>query len=528
MEENPVTPEEAMGEEEWEERPLARNPISFLGGFLTLLGLGSLVFVLSAVAMGTEPNPYTGIFAFLILPGLLTAGLILIPAGMGWEAWRRRRAAQRGEEYPPAFIIDLSSTRHLTGLLAFGAATAVIVAVLGASAYRAFTFTESPTFCGDVCHKVMEPEYAAYKRTAHSRVPCTTCHIGPGASWFVQSKLSGTRQVFATLLNTYPRPIPAPVKNLRPSRDTCENCHWREKATGLKVIVFKHFLPDEKNTLQQQALAFRVGTGGDEPTGVHWHIAAKVYYRTADPERQVMTWVGVEQSDGSTREFVNPSEADDPNRETRLMDCIDCHNRAGHEIRSPNALIDDALAKGRLDPSLPYLKREALRILYVNSDDPVVNLARAREKGGDFESLREFYQRNYPDIAQQKQASIERAIATLEDISKQVVFPWMDVSWKTYPQNNGHIGAEKQDMGCFRCHGTLISKATNQPIAGGIGWPGSCLTCHSTGKEAPTGTSEHAPEVAGGCGFCHFPVPLSDIGLGPTPSAPFVLPEGGS
>ena len=37
----------------------------------------------------------------------------------------------------------------------------------------------------------MQPEYTAYKDSPHSKVDCVKCHIGPGASWFVQSKLSG-------------------------------------------------------------------------------------------------------------------------------------------------------------------------------------------------------------------------------------------------------------------------------------------------------------------------------------------------
>ena len=51
------------------------------------------------------------------------------------------------------------------------------------------------------------------------------CHIGPGAGWFVRSKLSGVGQVIAVTFNTYPRPIPTPVHNLRPARETCEQCH---------------------------------------------------------------------------------------------------------------------------------------------------------------------------------------------------------------------------------------------------------------------------------------------------------------
>ena len=37
---------------------------------------------------------------------------------------------------------------------------------------------------------------------------------------------------FAVLFNSHERPIPSPVENLRPARDTCEQCHWPEKFHG--------------------------------------------------------------------------------------------------------------------------------------------------------------------------------------------------------------------------------------------------------------------------------------------------------
>lgn len=77
---------------------------------------------------------------------------------------------------------------------------------------------DTTTFCGQTCHTVMAPEFSAYQGSPHSRVECVECHIGPGAGWFVRSKLSGLRQVFAVTFKTYSRPIPSPVKYLRPAR----------------------------------------------------------------------------------------------------------------------------------------------------------------------------------------------------------------------------------------------------------------------------------------------------------------------
>src|SRR5207344_1328223 len=125
-------------------------------------------------------------------------------------------------EYP---AVDLRHGILRRGLLMVGAMTLVNVALLSAATYQGVSYMDSTEFCGQSCHSVMAPEYAAFKNSVHSRVGCVECHIGPGAGWFVKSKLSGTRQLFAVALKTYSRPIPSPVKHLRPARETCEHCH---------------------------------------------------------------------------------------------------------------------------------------------------------------------------------------------------------------------------------------------------------------------------------------------------------------
>ncbi|TAK58280.1 MAG: cytochrome C, partial [Dehalococcoidia bacterium] len=225
-------------------------------------GLGSLAFLLTSQAFDVETSPYIGMLIFTALPAVLVLGLVLVPAGMLWEARRQAAAARRGETAPPALQVDFGNPTHLRAILLFVTMSAVIAGVLGATGYRTVEFMDSPAFCGRLCHTVMKPQYEAYKRSAHAEVRCTECHIGPGASWYVKSKLGGVGQMIAVARNSYPRPVPAPVKSLRPARATCEGCHWREQAHGLFLRVYRTYLPDEKNTLHARALAFRVGTGG--------------------------------------------------------------------------------------------------------------------------------------------------------------------------------------------------------------------------------------------------------------------------
>ena len=162
--------------------------------------------------------------------------------------------------------------------------------------YQTYHFTESVQFCGETCHSVMKPEFTAYHHSPHARVSCAECHIGSGASWYVKSKISGAYQVYATVFNKYERPIPTPVKNLRPAQETCERCHWPEAFTGNLDRSFVHYLSDKNNTPYTVRLSLRVG--GGQPGegffgGIHWHmnVANRVEYYASDPQRQVIPWI---------------------------------------------------------------------------------------------------------------------------------------------------------------------------------------------------------------------------------------------
>jgi hypothetical protein len=477
----PVEPDGGGSQQETPKAPgLSRNPISLLGALAALSGLAGLSYVFGLQFLGVSPSPYVGVLTYLLFPGVLTVGLFLVPVGMAWEARRRAAAARRGQAAPPAFQIDLGNPRHVRGVFLFGLSTAVIVGALGAAGYRGVEFTDTATFCGEICHEVMEPQYEPYERSPHAQVVCATCHIGAGANWWVQSKLSGLQQVIAVAFDTYPRPIPAPIENLRPARETCEECHWRERTYGLRLKEYVVYHPDKHNTLERRALAFRVGTGGDEPTGVHWHTAADLWYRAADEERQVIGWARVEGVDG-TGEWINPAVPQDELGEPRLMDCIDCHNRTAHKIPSPEELIDEGLASGRLDPSLPYLKREALSLLFAEDLNPDAAALAATWQDGWFEQLRDFYAENYPDVAATQAEEIQQAIDELKSISEQVIYPDMNTTWLTYPDNGGHVSPERTEAGCFRCHDSLAS--------------------------ADTGEMLPSPR----CGFCHYDVQPEEI-----------------
>lgn len=361
------------------------------------------------------------------------------------------------------------STRLRESLLFLVFSGAISLVLLTIGIYQLVQFMDSNGFCGRLCHTVMYPEYTTYQVSPHSRVACVACHVGPGADYLVKSKIAGIPQVFYTLTNTYPRPITTPVKNLRPARDTCEQCHRPELFSGDTIRHFITYGTDESNTMQDTLLALRIGGGEAIGQDIHWHIGAKVWYLALDGQRQDIGWVGVENSDGSLTEWINPNEASQvtPERiqqDKRLMDCIDCHNRATHIFSSPQQLIDTAMVEGRIDTTLPYVKLKSLQAL----DPPSTSLTKADAR---IKAIVDYYRNEYPLVYTAKRASIDNLVVQLKKIAELTTFPDMNVDWNTHPDNAGH----QEAPGCLRCHGRLVEKGAS---SGEVTIDASCDLCH--------------------------------------------------
>ncbi|MFC1987553.1 cytochrome c3 family protein [Chloroflexota bacterium] len=360
--------------------------------------------------------------------------------------------------------------RHRNKLLFLMIAGAIGIMLLVIGGYQLVEFSDSTAFCGRLCHQVMYPEYTAYQASPHSRVLCSDCHVGSGASYLVKSKLSGIPLIFSTIAGTYDRPITTPVRNLRPARETCEQCHRPERFAGDIVRVHTTYATDEQNTETVDTRVLRVGGGEPEVArDIHWHIVANVWYLPLDDERQQIAWVGVENTNGEITEYGNPSQPPELSQqriedEKRLMDCIDCHNRATHIFSSPSDLIDIALLQGKIDNNLPFIKREGLKAL----DQPGPSLEEAYTK---VEALADFYRTSYPQIYQENEAAIGAAIAELKTVAQLTTFPYMKVTWNTYLDNLSH----QESPGCFRCHGKLEATSGDQE---GTTIDADCNLCH--------------------------------------------------
>ncbi|MDZ4247317.1 MAG: NapC/NirT family cytochrome c [Dehalococcoidia bacterium] len=354
-------------------------------------------------------------------------------------------------QYATIDLKDVRQRRRLRFFLIGGAVELIVLALIG---FRGMEFMDSPKFCGAVCHEVMEPEYTMYQRSPHARVDCVQCHIGPGATWMVKSKINGIPQVFHVIKNSFSRPIPTPVENLRPARDTCEQCHWPTKFSGDILRMFTHYAEDENNTEAFKTNVYKVG-GGDRSVArdIHWHITADVWYLPLDKERQEIAWVAVEEPNGNTTEFIDTAKFPEVNKdkiekEKRLMDCVDCHNRSAHHFPSPAELIDEGLALGKIDKNIPFIKKKGVEVLSSSPGD-------IQGKVDNVEALRGFYEANYPEFFSNNKGQIHSAINQLKDFARLVEFPSMKLNWKTHIDNMGHL----ENPGCFRCHGKLIAQS---------------------------------------------------------------------
>lgn len=447
---------------------LGQNPATLTGAVITTsTALTTIAFWFYEIFLPGPPHPYIGLLVFLILPGIFVFGLLLIPIGI----WLRRRSLRQSGELPGVFpAIDLGLPVVRRTLEYVAVATVLNLLIVGTASYRGVEYMDSVSFCGTTCHRVMDPEYTAYQNSPHSRVACVECHIGPGAGWFVRSKLSGLRQVFAVTFHTYSRPIPSPVKYLRPARETCEQCHWPQRFTGDKFLVNTSYKDDEKNTPQTDVLVLKVGgRTWQGSVGIHGHHlsdSARIRYISTDAERMTIPAVYYTDDSGKTTEFIStdakPTQQQLDKGDHRVMDCVDCHNRPTHAFDLPENAVDKQMSGGQISTGLPYIRKEAVEVLkvnYPNRDVAQQSIAREIDK---------FYQTNYPAIYQAQRTVVEQASAEVAKIYLRNVFPDMRVTWGTHPNNIGH----NDSPGCFRCHDGSHTSADGQTI------PNDCSTCH--------------------------------------------------
>ncbi len=376
--------------------------------------------------------------------------------------------------------------RRASQPLTLGILMAVVTIVVVFGGVKTLAWMESPDFCAR-CH-TMAPEVSEHAFSAHSKVECSECHIGRGFRGFAIAKIGGLRQATKLLLGTYANPIP-PAADVMPSaNDICLKCHDPAGQVADALITQTHYLEDEGNTEQRVALVLRQSGDGDTAAGIHWHVLSKVEYIPRDEHASVIDLIQVERSDGTQDEYIAESLVEiseqagqtatelRANGEPRLMTCYDCHNRVGHAEPVAGKAVDQAMMVHAIDPSIPWVKKNAMEIVadgLVSEDDLL----------GELRELTADYHRDYAYLFVGESPSLGRSLGSISSLGVQFIEARLAEQGDVYPDYLGHTDSS----GCFRCHDGGHYKLdegrlSDEPI------PSACSTCHTfptTGESAP-------------------------------------------
>ncbi len=450
-------------------RGVSINRVGLTGVVLTTSSFFLFSILELARLAGILTNAYLGLITYLLFPALFVVGLILIP--IGWRLSKKATGRTTRELLDGRFAEGeirgaFYGSKVFTTIAIFTLANIII---LGAASSRMLHFMDEPVFCGTACHSVMNPEWVTYQVSPHARVRCVDCHVGEGVDALIDSKLNGMWQMISITFDLLQRPIPTPVHQLRPARETCEKCHWPDKFYGSRLKSIARYAMDEKSTPGYNTLNLKVDINHSlNKAGIHWHVSedSRVTYSTVSNERKKMTWVEVNYGDGSSKRYVNRAVTDTSANDeaARVMDCVDCHNRATHIYEDPHDAVDERMRQGLLDRSLPFLKREALTAITGSYADS----AAAME--GIANSLAGFYRLSYPNVALQRSDGIDSAVMVLQSVYSRNIHHGMNISWGSYASQIGHRGPRQ---GCFRCHNSDLVAADSTSISY------DCSLCHS-------------------------------------------------
>ncbi len=401
---------------------------------------------------------------------------------------------------------------------AAGVATLVVVgglalALLGAGGIVAWEYSNSNEFCANMCHSVHPEETRAHRTSAHARVDCVECHMGRISTLHMMAlKPTHAKELWGMIVG-YERPLTS--HTLRPSRDNCEGCHWPSVEHHDSIAIKKRYDSDEKSTETSYRLVLHTGMGTireSNARGIHWHIDNEVEFIATDPQRREIPWVRVKSADGRVSTYVDTAskltEAELRKFEPRRMECFDCHNAVGHPFRNPEDLVDEAIATGRIDRSLPKAKARALALI----EQAQKLTGPHKEMGAKLEKLiAEAAPKGEPTEAEKKFR------AAMKQILVDSSFSHPGLSWASFPNHGGH----KDFPGCFRCHDgkhlnekgeairlqcTLCHNLPQVEREGGKGSVPSTVAAGLTpppSHEEPNFMHDHRTKLDDSCTMCH-------------------------
>lgn len=461
-----------------------RNWITIIGLLIAAVNLVLIIVLFIISTLFDKSATYLGLFIYLILPGFMLLGLIMVPVGI--LVSRRRKILSSPDEKKRLPNIDLNNPQHRKAFIVFSIVTVIFLFLSTYGSFEAYHLTESVEFCGTLCHRVMEPEYTAYQNSPHANVACVDCHVGSGASWYVKSKLSGLYQVYATITKSYKAPIETPLHDLRPARETCERCHWPQKFYSRKIYTEKYFLADSLNSEWDIILQMKTGPEYEDlgfTEGIHWHINpdVQIEYISENDKREVISYVKyTDMGTGEVTVYTNPdieiSDSILKAATARTMDCIDCHNRPSHNYISPPVYFNRAMLTGDVSSEIPFFKKTTMEILANTFTDRDTAMMQIRE------GILNFYKSDYANYLSDNNDKIEKSITSVQKAFSQNTFPAMGVNYSVYPDHIGHLETE----GCFRCHNDAFVSETGRRITR------DCNICHTIVGQGMPGALQYS------------------------------------
>ena len=142
---------------------------------------------------------------------------------------------------------------------------------------------------------------------------------------------------------------------------------------------------------------------------------------------------------------------------------MDCHNRPTHTFDMSESAVNREMAAGRISPSLPFVHNFSVELLKTGLSQQVGSSIQYQE------AFRAYYKANYFSVYNSRRAQIEQAAATVLNIFNSNIFPEMNITWGTYPNNLGHTDLQW----CFRCHDGNHKSKEGRKITQ------DCDACHS-------------------------------------------------
>jgi hypothetical protein len=218
-------------------------------------------------------------------------------------------------------------------------------------------------------------------------------------------------------------------------------------------------------------------TGLGLTEGIHWHINPNVNieYISENDKRENITYVKyTNKSSGKVKIFRNDSNPISDSllqaSKTRIMDCIDCHNRPSHNYKSPPVYFDKAMLTGAISKDIPFFKKVSMGILRDTFTDKDTALMKIND------GITGYYKTSFGEYYTKNQAIIDKSIAAVQKAFGENTFPKMKVTYDHYPEHIGHLESD----GCFRCHNDAFVAEDGSKISR------DCNLCHNIlgqGKE---------------------------------------------